>query len=171
MTSEEWSVDLKKLEDFLTELEKLCLTQGYQHFCVLPATVMPPSPVSRYAWPTSAKATEVTESISTGSRMYVAARNITLHRYVVKFRVTSESSQVRLQRSPDSAPGSAFSGELILDRKPPIRSSGTPVCKGCGLTVGLTFDLTVVLRCEFEVVHEGSTASKETRNIVVTPHQ
>ncbi len=171
MTSEEWSSDVRGLEEFLDELERIWREHGAQHFCVLLATVTPASPVSRYAWPSSSSATEVSERIRTGSRLYIGTRNITLHRYIVRFSITSGSSHVTMQASPTDTAESKFHGELIIDRNPPIRSTGAPVCKGCQLTVEPMFDPTVVFTCEFEVRHEDSSVSKESRTIVVTPHR
>jgi hypothetical protein len=167
MTGSQWLINSEDLEVFVNNLEKEWSTQGVEHFCAFLPSTNPP--VGRYAWASSRKVDEAVKVICTGCRLHAAARNRSLHKFTVKFGASTKSEQVKLQTSPTQTPASSFAVEIPMNPRPPIRGGGLPVCKGCNIIVCQTFDPTIEINCEFEVIHEGNSVGKISKHIILTP--
>src|SRR5581483_4718519 len=135
-------VSADELNIFLAKLEGL-RQSGCQYVCVIPFSAEEAKLIAEYSWVTeSSDVCAISEHVRDGSMLYVAARNYSLHKYLVRFRIASQSDSIGFAKDPRSQPSSSFEENLIVVPCPPRRNPGDGACKGCKIAVLPTYDPT-----------------------------
>lgn len=155
------------LERFLGQLERLH-EEGKTHVCVMPFSPDRPRLVGEYSWISiNHDVCVASEHLQNESKLYVAARNYSLHKYTLAVRVHPQCSSVLLQKYPNSTPVPIYEESLSVAPHPPSRSPGDGACKGCGVSLGPTFDPTVVFVCHFSLSHEGKVVGQDESHMLL----